>query len=272
MGRFLGQHFLKDLNIRDKIIDAAQICPGDQVLEIGPGHGVLTEILLQKAGSVTAVELDHSLAQKLENRQGLRLIEGDVLDLDLPAVLQNGTRPEAAPSQPRSWKVVANLPYYITSPILEKLLCGSGDYLDCIVVMIQKEVAERIAAVARRESGSLSYFVRYYADTEYLFTVKPGSFSPPPQVDSAVVKLTMHRRPPVSAPAEQLFKVIRTAFQERRKTLRRSLLRLPYPLTADQWRSIWQEAKIDSQRRPETLTLDEFSDLTETICKHFPVH
>ena len=270
MGRFLGQHFLRDFNIRDKIIAAAQITPEDRVLEIGPGQGVITEQLLLRTPTVTAVELDRNLAQKLRAWPRLRLIEGDILELDLNAVLSGGG--ESSPLPPRSWKVVANLPYYITSPILEKLLCCSGDYLDYIVVMIQKEVAERIACLAQRQTSSLSYFVSYYADVEYLFTVKPGCFAPPPKVDSAVIKLTMRRRPPVSAPPNDLFAVIRTAFRERRKTLRRSLLKLPHSLTASQWEQVWQQAEIDPQRRPETLTLEEFSRLTESIILRSALH
>ncbi|MDO5296430.1 MAG: 16S rRNA (adenine(1518)-N(6)/adenine(1519)-N(6))-dimethyltransferase RsmA [bacterium] len=262
MGRFLGQHFLKDLNIRDKIIAAAQLTDKDRILEIGPGKGVLTEQLLQRSEAVTAIELDSSLAQALRALPKLNLIEGDILGLDLTEILQGS---EQQPALPRSWKVVANLPYYITSPILEKLLCSSGDYLDYIVVMIQKEVAERLASIAQRQTSSLSYFVNYYASVEYLFTVKPGCFAPPPKVDSAVVRLTMRRQPPVSAPPPALFKVIRTAFQERRKTLRRSLLKLPGPITSYQWGTIWQQADIDPQRRPETLSLEEFSNLTEAI-------
>ena len=134
--------------------------------------------------------------------------------------------------------------------------------------MIQKEVAERLASIAQRDSGSLSYFVNYFAQVEYLFTVKPGCFSPPPKVDSAVIKLTMHRQPPVSAPAQEFFAVVRAAFQDRRKMLRRSLLKLPWNLGAQDWQEVWSEAAVDSQRRPETLSMQEFSQLTLAILRH----
>ena len=265
MGRYLGQHFLHDRNIISKIIKAAQLSPQDRVLEIGPGRGAITKQLLELAGSVTAIELDQKLAQALSALPKLRLIKADILDIDLPALLSSDASETPAP--PHSWKVVANLPYYITTPILEKLLCSGSDRLGSLVLMIQKEVAERIAAIATRQTGALSYFVNYYAETEYLFTVKPGCFAPPPQVDSAVIRLTIRRQPPVSAPPEQLFRVIRTAFQERRKTLRRSLLKLPAQLNQQQWESVWNSMSIDSQRRPETLTLQDFSDLAEAINK-----
>ncbi len=264
MGRPLGQHFLRDRNIVRKIIEAAALNGADSVLEIGPGRGALTDELLSRAGEVTAVELDSQLAAALKaTRPALKLVEGNILDIDLLDLL--GTRNDGQSAAPRSWKVVANLPYYITTPIIEHLLCHSGEFLDYIVVMIQREVAERIATLASRDTSSLSYFVNYYAEVEYLFTVKPGCFSPPPQVDSAVLKLTMRRQPPVSAAPEQLFRVVRTAFQGRRKTLRRSLQGLGVALSGAQWDEVWEECGISSQRRPETLTLQDFSALTQAI-------
>lgn len=265
MGRPLGQHFLRDKNIIAKIVAAADLSERDRVLEIGPGQGAITGELLAQAGAVTAVELDHKLAEGLRDLPGLRLIEGNILDIDLPLLLGQDERVLPRPVAERSWKVVANLPYYITTPIIEKLLLGNGNYIDYIVVMIQREVAERIAALASRDTGALSYFVNYYAHVEYLFTVKPGCFAPPPKVDSAVIKLTLRRTPPVSAPPKALFQVVRAAFQERRKTLRRSLLKLASAYNVHSWDEVWQQAYIDPQRRPETLTLDEFSALTEAI-------
>lgn len=270
MGRPLGQHFLRDKNIIAKIISAAEISKQDHVLEIGPGQGAITGELLERAGAVTAVELDHELAEGLRHLPGLHLIEGNILNADLPALLGNDERISSPPAQERSWKVVANLPYYITTPILEKLLMNSGNYLNYIVVMIQREVAERIAALAKRDTGALSYFVNYYSQVEYLFTVKPGCFAPPPKVDSAVIKLTLYRQPPVSAPPKELFRVVRAAFQDRRKTLRRSLQKLEGSFKVKSWDDVWKQADIDPQRRPETLTLPEFSDLTEALIANSP--
>lgn len=264
MGRPLGQHFLKDQNIINKIVSSAKLEVRDKVLEIGPGQGAITDKLLQKAGHVTAIELDSQLVKKLAVLPNLHLINSDILKIDLAKLLTSTASENPNFKQgEHSWKVVANLPYYITSPILEKILSESGKYLDYIVVMIQREVAERIATIASRETGSLSYFVNYYANVEYLFTVKPTCFAPPPKVDSAVIKLTMHRQPPVAVSPKILFTIIRTAFQERRKTLKRSLLKLPYSLTPNMWEQIWKNCGVDPQRRPETLTLAEFASIAE---------
>ncbi len=246
-GRRLGQHFLKDANIIAKIINQASLSPEDNVLEIGPGHGALTKELVKKASKVVAVELDPELAEALPSFPNLTVIRKDILRTDLKNILG-----DPATASGKKWKVIANLPYYITTPIIEKLLLEGQGLIECMVIMIQKEVAVRIKTLASRDTGALSYFVRYHANAEMLFTVKAGSFSPPPKVDSAVIKLTPWE-PPVDADKERLFQIIRTAFGERRKTLKRSLTKL---FDAE---SALQKASIDPSRRPETLTLEEFA-------------
>ncbi len=248
--RRLGQHFLKDRSVVGRILAEAGVGPEDRVLEIGPGRGALTRDLAEAAGRVLAVEVDRELAERLPTHPHLELVCADILRVDLPTLL--------APH--RDWKVVANLPYYITTPILEKLLTEGQGFLQGLWVMVQKEVAERMCARGTRESGSLSHFVQYHAETRLLFRVPPGSFQPPPEVDSAVVRLLPHARPPVEAPHDLMFRLIRAAFGMRRKTLRRSLASLiarPEEALA--------EAGLDPTRRPETLVLEDFAALARAV-------
>ncbi len=267
-GRRLGQHFLKDANIIAKIINQASLSPEDNVLEIGPGRGALTKELVKQARKVVAVELDAELAEALPNFPNLTVIRKDILKTNLKDILctdlpdQDGLSDNIAANTcsqsdntlptGKKWKVIANLPYYITTPIIEKLLLEGQGLIECMVIMIQKEVAMRIKTLASRDTGALSYFVRYHANAEMLFTVKAGSFSPPPKVDSAIIRLTPWE-PPVEADKELLFQIIRTAFGERRKTLKKSLGKL---FDAE---AALKQAAIDPTRRPETLTLEEFA-------------
>ncbi|MBQ7528844.1 ribosomal RNA small subunit methyltransferase A [bacterium] len=255
MPRPLGQHFLKNKEIIRKIIEAAQLQPSDQVLEIGPGEGAITGLLAQNAQKVLAVELDEHLADNLPSLPNLKVLKANFLNINLAEILG---------SSPGKWKVVANLPYYITSPIIEKLLIEGSPFIESMVIMIQKEVADRIKALACRETGAFSYFVNYYAQVEMLFKVKPGSFNPPPQVDSAVIRLTPRLLPEIEAPADLLFKVTRTAFSARRKTLRKSLQPLAQSMNSDLDRA-FQKANIPGEKRPEELTLLDFSHLATAL-------
>lgn len=252
MPRPLGQHFLHEQNIINKIIAHSSLSPQSSVLEIGPGRGALTTQLVASGGRVVAVELDSKLAEKLPRHPNLTVIRDNFLKLNLAEVLGS--------SADYSWQVVANLPYYITTPIIEKLLLESHHKIDSMIIMVQKEVAQRMAAMACREASALSYFVQYYAEVDYLFTVKPGCFSPPPKVDSAVVKLTIRRQKPVEASVDLLFKIIRTSFAQRRKTLRRSLASLD-----DHCQEALAQANIDENRRPETLQLAEFAAIARSL-------
>ncbi len=233
-----------------RILAEAGIGPQDRVLEIGPGRGALTLDLAAAAGRVLAIEVDRDLAERFPPHPRLEIVCADILQVELDALL--------APHD--DWKVVANLPYYITTPILEKLLTEGQGRIQGMWVMVQKEVADRMSARGTRESGSLSHFVQYHAQTRTLFRVRPGSFQPPPEVDSAVVRLLPYRTPPVDAPQDLLFRLIRTAFGTRRKTLRRSLA----GLLKDPEKTL-AAAGIEPTRRPETLVLEDFAALARAV-------
>lgn len=217
-----GQNFLIDTHVLDKIIRAADIGKDDMVLEIGPGIGTMTQYLAEAAGKVIAVEIDRNLIPILEDTLGsyenVRIINEDVLKLDLRKLVQdeNGGKPV---------KVVANLPYYITTPIIMGLFEGDVP-VSSITVMVQKEVAERMkSGPGNKDYGALSLAVQYYADTYLVANVPPNCFMPRPKVGSAVIRFTRHERPPVEAEDEKLmFDIIRAAFNQRRKTLANGLM------------------------------------------------
>lgn len=210
----LGQHFLHDRGILARIVRAVQIEPGERVVEIGPGRGALTEHLLQAGADLVAVELDPALAEHLRQRFGdeknFRLVEGDFLNVELAELA--GQNPKIA--------VAGNLPYYVTSPIVRRVL-DSSDLVSRAVFLVQKETGERIAArKGTRDYGFLSALCRLRAEPELLFPVKPGAFRPPPRVDSAVIRLTMRDQP---APPLELVKFLAAAFSMPRKTLLNNL-------------------------------------------------
>jgi 16S rRNA (adenine1518-N6/adenine1519-N6)-dimethyltransferase len=239
-GRPLGQHFLRDTSVIERILQAAQLTPQDQVLEIGPGRGALTAPMLLTGCSILALEVDPELARRLSGSERLKVLHKDFLDWDF-SDWQAGPEPG---------KVVANLPYYITTPILEKLLTSSDGRFSDMWLMMQHEVAERIVTPGKRSSGSLTHFVRYYAQADYLFRIPPAAFSPPPEVDSAVVHFRFTGPPPDSS-AKQFFRILRQAFAQRRKMLRTSLK----GILQDHH---FEQAQIEAQRRPETLSFEEF--------------
>ncbi|MFN8613867.1 MAG: 16S rRNA (adenine(1518)-N(6)/adenine(1519)-N(6))-dimethyltransferase RsmA [Vulcanimicrobiota bacterium] len=238
-GRPLGQHFLHDPQIIEQILAVAKPVAGERILEIGPGRGALTYPLLISGARVTAVELDEKLANQLKPAQHLRVVRQDFLQADLNQLL---------PEPP--YKVVANLPYYITTPILEKLLSQGHGLVDELYLMMQHEVAERIVKPAHRLSGSLTHFVRFHALAEYLIKVPPEAFLPPPEVDSAVVGFKM-QGPPEDCQPRRFFEILRRAFAQRRKMLRSSLKGLVNDAQFDL-------ARVEPQRRPETLHFEEF--------------
>ncbi|MBX3166426.1 MAG: ribosomal RNA small subunit methyltransferase A [Candidatus Eremiobacteraeota bacterium] len=238
-GRPLGQHFLQDPRIIDQILAAANPQPGQKILEIGPGRGALTYPMLLSGARVLAVEVDEQLAARLKPADHLRVVRQDILQTRLSELLADGP-----------YKVVANLPYYITTPILEKVLQEGHGLIDELVLMMQHEVAERIVKPANRLSGSLTHFVRFHAQAEYLFKVPPSAFLPPPEVDSAVLRFRLHA-PPEDCLARRFFDILRRSFAQRRKMLRSSLKGL---INDEQF----QKAGVEPQRRPETLHFEEF--------------
>ena len=217
----LGQNFLVDRNTLEKIAAAAELGPADRVLEIGPGLGALTRTLAERAGRVAAVEVDASLlpilAETLDGLDNVELVHADFLQLPLPSFLTQHLGDAGI-------KVVANIPYYITSPIVEQLL-AVAERLERVILLVQREVAERLTArPGTPEYGSFTLFVRYYAEVEVLGRVSRHVFLPPPNVDSAIVRLRLRPEPAVRVTRpERLFDVIHAAFQQRRKILLNAL-------------------------------------------------
>lgn len=252
----LGQNFLIDGNIVRRIADGAGIENGTNVLEIGPGIGTLTEELALRGAKVLAIEIDKSLIpihKKTLNYENVEVIYEDFLKLDLKEVKNRLEGPI---------KVVANLPYYVTTPIITKLL-ESDLLIDSITVMVQKEVAKRFAAeIGTKDYGSLSVFINYYADPKYLFSVNRSVFMPKPNVDSAVVRLDIKEREE-TIDKEHLFKVVRAAFSKRRKTILNSLSTYGFK-NIDKYdvKEALDLSGIDENRRAETLSPEEFMVLS----------
>ncbi|MDD4893939.1 MAG: 16S rRNA (adenine(1518)-N(6)/adenine(1519)-N(6))-dimethyltransferase RsmA [Candidatus Omnitrophica bacterium] len=252
----LGQNFLTDKNIQRKIIAAYCLETSDRVLEIGAGYGEITKLIAGNAGFVYAVEIDSQLCKVLrENTNGLsnvEIINEDIMKLDFNASFK-GVKNKI--------KVVGNIPYYITTPIIEYLF-KHRQKIKTVFLMVQKEFAKRIAAVAgSKEYGSFSCFVNYYSIPKILFVVKKNSFTPAPKVDSCLLELKIRESAPVKVKDEELFfKVIRAGFNKRRKTLRNSLEGIISP---DKLREFFRENNIDSNVRPERLNLIDFARLAD---------
>jgi 16S rRNA (adenine1518-N6/adenine1519-N6)-dimethyltransferase len=251
MSKRLGQNFLINEQVVDRIVEAAGINCGDAVLEIGPGIGTLTQGLAEAGADVTAVELDRKLIGVLEKTlagyDNVRVLHGDILQVNLDREM---------PVIP--YKVVANLPYYITTPIIMSLLEKKLP-ITRMVTMIQKEVAERMVAVpGGKEYGALSVAVQYYTCPEIMFIVPPGAFMPAPAVESAVIRCKVREQPPVELADEKLFfRVVKAAFAQRRKTLTNALKAAG--IAGDKIKGLLEAAGIDGGRRGETLSLAEFA-------------
>ncbi|MDI6631157.1 MAG: 16S rRNA (adenine(1518)-N(6)/adenine(1519)-N(6))-dimethyltransferase RsmA [Bacillota bacterium] len=259
----LGQNFLVNPGVLEKIVAAANLTAADTVVEIGPGIGTLTGRLAEAAGKVVAVEVDPALVallkETLSRFPNLYLVEGDALKADFNALV-------AAAGGAFPYKVVANLPYYITTPLLTRLLTGNFR-VALLVVMVQKEVALRLVArPGTKEYGAISVLVRFMAEPELVAVVSRGSFFPAPEVDSAVVRLTVRPSAPVTIPDEELFfRVVRAAFAQRRKTLTNALAGSGLGLGRDAWPEVLARAGIDPTRRGETLSLEEFAAVTRSL-------
>ncbi|MDQ6420765.1 16S rRNA (adenine(1518)-N(6)/adenine(1519)-N(6))-dimethyltransferase RsmA [Paenibacillus sp. LHD-117] len=260
----LGQNFLIDRNVLNNIVAAAGLDETKGALEIGPGIGALTGRLAETAGRVTAIEIDQRLIPILTDifaeEEHVTVIHGDVLKIDLPELFRKQFDGLAGVS------VVANLPYYVTTPILMKLL-EERLPLEHIVVMIQKEVAQRMAAKpGGKEYGSLSVAVQYYCVPELVCTVPHTVFIPQPNVDSAVIKLTLRDKPAVDVPDEAFFfRVVQASFAQRRKTLANNLTAFVGKERREALNELLTAIGIDPGRRGETLSLEEFALLSRSL-------
>lgn len=253
----LGQNFLIDENIVRNIVAAAELSDKDTVLEVGPGIGTLTQGLAESGASVVAVELDKRLLPvldtTLEGYDNVRIVNGDILQVD---IMQTVGVDE--------FKVCANLPYYITTPIIFALL-EKRLPMERLVAMVQKEVAERMAAKpGGKDYGALSVAIQYYTEPEIAFIVPPSSFIPAPSVDSAVIVCKRREKPPVEVCDEALFfRVVKAAFSLRRKMLNNSLKNMG--IKGEQVAKWLEMAGVDGKRRAETLSLEDFAALTNTF-------
>lgn len=262
-----GQNFLIDPHVLDKIIRAAEITEDDFVLEIGPGMGTMTQYLAYAAREVYAVEIDKSLIPILEDTlseyDNVTVINEDILKVDIAKLAEekNGGRPI---------KVVANLPYYITTPIIMGLF-ESHVPVESITVMVQKEVADRMQeGPGSKEYGALSLAVQYYAKPEIVVNVPPNCFMPQPKVGSAVIRLTRHSEPPVTVKSEKLlFQVIRASFNQRRKTLANGLANYgAFGLPKEELQACIEELGVPVNIRGEALSLEQFAQLSNIIYDH----
>ena len=266
-----GQNFLIDTRVLEEIIDAAQITKDDFVLEIGPGIGTMTQYLCEAAREVVAVEIDTNLIPILKDTlsayNNVEVFNQDILKVDIASLARerNNDRPI---------KVVANLPYYITTPIIMGLF-ESHVPTDSITIMVQKEVADRMQeGPGSKEYGALSLAVQYYAKPEIVVNVPPSCFMPQPKVGSAVIRLTRHEQPPVQVDNEKLmFQVIRASFNQRRKTLANGLNNFgSFGLNKEEIQSCIEELGVPVNIRGEALSLEQFAELSNIIYAHKKEH
>ena len=257
----LGQNFLIDDNTIESIVEIAKTNKEDLVIEIGPGLGTLTSKLLENAGKVIAIELDEKMIKILEDRfkfyNNFILLNEDVLKVDLQELIKQNK------GELKKVKIIANLPYYITTPIIMKLLENKLD-IESITVMVQKEVADRItAAPGDKLSGAITYSVDYYAEATSEIFVDKNSFIPAPEVDSEVIKLKIRKEPKVKVKDEKLFfDIIKASFMQRRKTLLNGLMNSKLFNSKEEILEIFSKMNIDPQIRGEKLTIEQFAELT----------
>ena len=264
----LGQNFLINEEVVNNIVCSSEISKNDLVIEIGPGLGTLTESLLENAGKVIAIELDNRMIKILNDRffmyDNFEVINDDVLKVDLAGLI----RKEKKANNLTSAKIVANLPYYITTPIIMKLLEEELD-IESITVMIQKEVADRlIATPGDKISGAITYSVYYYAESESIMIVDNNSFIPEPEVQSEVIKLKIRKTPAINLKDKDLFfKLIKISFMQRRKTLMNALVNGCIFKNKEDAKVVFEEIGIDMNARGESLSMIDFKNLADRIIK-----
>lgn len=261
-----GQNFLIDTHVLDKIIDASGVTEDDFVLEIGPGIGTMTQYLCERAREVVAVEIDKNLipilSDTLKNYSNVTVINEDILKLDICKLAEEK-------NQGKPIKVVANLPYYITTPIIMGLF-ESHVPIDSITIMVQKEVAERMQEKpGSKEYGALSLAVQYYAKPEIVANVPPNCFMPRPNVGSAVIRLTRHTEPKIVVKDEKfMFKLIRASFNQRRKTLQNGINNsAELSISKDAVVEALRKMGLSESIRGEALTLAQFAELSDLLCE-----
>lgn len=261
----LGQNFLIDNIAVEKIVEASNISCEDMIIEIGPGLGTLTSYLLEKAGKVIAIELDDRMIGILKDRftlyKNFELIQNDVLKVDLDSIIKEN-------SNFKTVKIVANLPYYITTPIIMKLL-EENLKIESIVVMVQKEVAQRLVAIpGSKLSGAITYSVHFYATPSEVTLVPKTSFIPEPEVDSEVIKLDIRKNAPIVLDNKELFfKIIKASFMQRRKTLLNGLINGKILKNKEEVKEIFKKLNFNDNIRGEELTLEQFAQLSNEVNK-----
>ena len=263
----LGQNFLIDDNVIDRILDGARLCEGDKIIEVGPGIGTLTREMGKVADKVVAIEIDKTLIPILKDTlsefENIEVVNQDILKVNVEELVNE--KLDGGPV-----KLVANLPYYITTPIVMKFLEEDIPVTD-IVVMVQKEVADRMNAIpGTKDYGALSVAVQYYCDTEIVAKAPRHMFIPQPNVDSTVIGLHVREEKKYNVDSEEIFfKTVKASFGQRRKTLLNALGSLGF-LNKDEIREVLQEANIDEKRRGETLSIEEFANLANCVNKKVP--
>lgn len=264
----LGQNFLIDDCVIEKIIESSNIEKEDLIIEIGPGLGVLTERLLKKSNNVVVIEIDKKMIEILQNRfclnRNLEIINNDVLKVDLEKLIKN----KKEQTNINKVKIVANLPYYISTPIIMKLLENRLEISE-IIVMVQKEVAQRLGAeTGTREAGAITYAVEYYAQATPIIDVPKESFIPSPKIESQVIKLEVRQNPKIEVEDEKLlFNIIQKSFMQRRKTLSNALINNRILDSKEEVEKMFKTLEIPSNVRGENLTLEEFGKIANYVYK-----
>ena len=262
----LGQNFLINSEVVESIVNSSEISEDDMVIEIGPGLGTLTKYLLERAGKVLCIELDTRMIEILEDRfsiyENFEVINQDVLKVNLNEIIKENKKD----GKIQNVKVVANLPYYITTPIIMKLLEDKLD-IKSITVMIQKEVADRLIEIpGGKDTGAITYSVYYYCESEKIMEVPNSSFIPEPEVTSEVIKMTLRKEPAVDIENPKvMFMIIKSAFMQRRKTLLNALTNTKVFLSKNEGLEILKKLNLEENVRAENLTIEDFASIAKEI-------